>query len=71
MEIKHANSIQQIKSEATKNEIEFSKLNSSNYYLYRLFDFDTNINVGKFYQIKGDLYKELELEAILYLAIPK
>ncbi len=55
----------------TKNEIEFSKLNSSNYYLYRLFDFDTNINVGKFYQIKGDLYKELELDAILYLAIPK
>lgn len=55
----------------TKNEIEFSKLNSRNYYLYRLFDFDTNINVGKFYQIKGDLYKELELDAILYLAIPK
>lgn len=55
----------------TKNEIEFSKLNSNNYYLYRLFDFDTNINVGKFYQIKGDLYKELELDSILYLAIPK
>jgi hypothetical protein len=55
----------------TKNEIEFSRLNSSNYYLYRLFDFDTNINAGKFYQIKGDLYKELELDSILYLAIPK
>lgn len=55
----------------TKNEIEFSRLNKSNYYLYRLFDFDTNINVGKFYQIKGDLFKELELDAILYLAIPK
>lgn len=55
----------------TKNEIEFSKLKRSNYYLYRLFDFDTNINIGKYYQIKGDLYKELQLDAILYLAMPK
>lgn len=55
----------------TKNEIEFSKINKDNYYLYRLFDFDTNLNVGKFYKLKGDLYTELNLEAILYLAIPK
>ncbi|MEK8179281.1 DUF3883 domain-containing protein [Flavobacterium buctense] len=55
----------------TKNEIEFSKLNEKSYQLYRLFDFDTNLNVGKFYIIKGDLYTELNLEAILYLAIPK
>lgn len=55
----------------TKNEIEFSKLNKNNYQLYRLFDFDTNLNVGKFYIIKGDLYTELDLDSILYLAIPK
>ncbi|GEM56491.1 hypothetical protein B0A58_09350 [Flavobacterium branchiophilum NBRC 15030 = ATCC 35035] len=55
----------------TKNEIEFSKINKDNYYLYRLFDFDTNLNIGKFYKLKGDLYKELNLDAILYLAIPR
>lgn len=55
----------------TKNEIEFSKINKDNYYLYRLFDFNTSLNVGKFYIVKGDLYTELNLDAILYLAIPK
>ncbi len=53
----------------TKNEIEFSRL-EKNYYLFRLFDFDTNLRIGKFYKIKGNLYNELDLEAILYLAVP-
>jgi hypothetical protein len=54
----------------TKNEIEFSKINKSNYYLHRIFDFDTNLNVGKFYQIQGDINIALNLDAILYLASP-
>lgn len=54
----------------TKNEIEFSKINKTNYCLQRIFDFDTNLNVGKFYQIKGDINIALNLDAILYLASP-
>ncbi|WP_298948552.1 DUF3883 domain-containing protein [uncultured Polaribacter sp.] len=55
----------------TSNEIEYSKLNNDNYFLYRLFDFDTNLNVGKYYKVQGDLYTKLNLEPILYLATPK
>jgi len=55
----------------TKNEIEFSRQNKDKYYLHRIFDFDTNLNSGKFYKINGDLEYELNLEPILYLAIPK
>jgi uncharacterized protein DUF3883 len=55
----------------TKNEIEFSRLNKNQYFLYRLFDFDINKNSGKYYQIQGDLNSELDLEPILYLANPK
>lgn len=54
----------------TKNEVEFSKINKSNYYLHRIFDFDTNLNVGKFYEIQGDINIALNLDAILYLASP-
>lgn len=54
----------------TKNEIEFSKINKSSYYLHRLFDFDINLSVGKFYQIKGNINIVLNLDAILYLASP-
>ena len=55
----------------TKNEIEFSQKESNNYYLYRIFDFDTEKNVGKLYKVKGNIIDTLKLEPILYLAIPK
>lgn len=55
----------------TSNEIEYSKQNKDNYFLYRLFDFDTNLNIGKYYKVQGDLYISLNLEPILYLATPK
>ena len=55
----------------TKNEIEFSKDNKEFYYLYRIFDFDANLHSGRYYQIKGDLNVELNLEPVLYIAIPK
>ncbi|MEA2104603.1 MAG: DUF3883 domain-containing protein [Candidatus Cloacimonadota bacterium] len=55
----------------TKNEIEFSQQESNSYYLYRIFDFNTGLNVGKLYKVKGNINDTLELEPILYLAIPK
>lgn len=55
----------------TSNEIEYSKLYNDNYFLYRLFDFDTTLNIGKYYIVQGDLYKNLNLEPTQYLAIPK
>jgi len=54
----------------TLNEIEFSKKEKDNYYLFRLFDFDTEFNKGKYYQIKGELTQSLYLDAILFLASP-
>jgi hypothetical protein len=37
----------------TRNELEVSSKNPENYYLYRLFDFDSNLNKGKYYVIAG------------------
>lgn len=54
----------------TRNELDSSVKYENSYYLYRLFDFDTNKNVGKYYEIKGNLKKSLFLEEILYYAIP-
>lgn len=54
----------------TKNEIVCSIKNEETYYLYRLFDFDTQLNRGKYYEIKGNLKNLLLLEAILFLALP-
>lgn len=55
----------------TKNELDASAKNSDNYLLYRLFDFDSNLNKGKYYVIKGDLTNSLELAALVYIAFPK
>lgn len=55
----------------TKNELEISSKSPESYYLYRLFDFDSKLNKGKYYVITGDLNSSLELEALLYMAYPK
>ncbi len=54
----------------TINEIEFSKTKSNNYFLYRIFDFDTNLNLGKYYIINGNLIEKVNLQATQYLAYP-
>ena len=46
----------------TSREIEFSKQNSKNYCLYRVFSFCAEKGEGKLYIFKGDLSKVLELE---------
>lgn len=55
----------------TRNELEVSSKNAANYYLYRLFDFDSNLNKGKYYVIAGDLTDSLTLDALVYIAFPK
>ncbi len=55
----------------TRNEIDVSISSPDNYYLFRLFDFDSSINKGKYYIIKGDLTNSLSLEALLFIAYPK
>jgi len=55
----------------TINEIEVSQRKDNNYYLYRIFDFDTNLNKGKLYIVKGNVRHKLDLKPTLYLAFPK
>jgi hypothetical protein len=55
----------------TRNELEVSSKNPQKYYLYRLFDFDSNLNKGKYYVITGDLANSLTLDALVYIAFPK
>ncbi|MBP6055772.1 MAG: DUF3883 domain-containing protein [Cytophagaceae bacterium] len=55
----------------TINELNISIQNPNNYYLYRLFDFDSNLNKGKLYIIEGDLSSALNLHPVNFKAIPK
>ncbi|NBB22258.1 DUF3883 domain-containing protein [Runella sp. CRIBMP] len=55
----------------TKNEIDVSSKNPNSYYLYRLFDFDSNLHKGKCYIISGDLTNLLILDALVFIAYPK
>ena len=55
----------------TRNELEVSSKNPKSYYLYRLFDFDSKLNKGKYYLITGDLANALTLNALVYIAFPK
>lgn len=43
------------------NEIEFSKRNPSNYYLYRVYEFDVDANSGKVFLINGDISTAINL----------
>ena len=55
----------------TRNEINTSKEYADNYYLYRLFDFNPTKGIGKYYIVKGYLEDKLDLEGLIYSAIPK
>ena len=50
------------------NEVEFSKKNSDNYYLYRVFELDTSNKSAKVYVIHGDLSKQLDLRPTQFIA---
>lgn len=55
----------------TRNEINISEKYAETYYLYRLFDFSPTNSKGKYYIIEGSLEDKLDLDAVLYSAIPK
>ena len=50
------------------NEVEFSKKNSDNYYLYRVFELDASNKSAKVYVIHGDLSKQLDLRPTQFIA---
>ena len=51
----------------TDNELEFSKKEASNYYLYRVYDFDIQENKAKFYIVYGNLANILSLKPQKYI----
>lgn len=54
----------------SRNELEYSAKESKNYHLYRVFDFNPNLNRGKYYVISGNLKNKLKLTAMNYKAFP-
>lgn len=50
------------------NEVEFSKKNSKNYHLYRVFELDVSNNSANVYVIQGDLSKQLDLRPTQFIA---
>ena len=50
------------------NEVDFSKKNATNFYLYRLYDLDSATRSGKFYVLSGDLTNSLELRPTQFIA---
>lgn len=51
----------------TDNELEFSKKEASNYYLYRAYDYNIQENQAEFYILHGDLSNILSLKAQNYI----
>jgi hypothetical protein len=54
----------------TINELNVSIDENTSYHLYRIFDFDTQQRRGKYYILSGQLTDQLNLQALLYKAIP-
>jgi hypothetical protein len=52
----------------TGNEVQFSERFSSNYYLYRVYQFDSSTNTGKFYIQAGTINSSFNLLPIQYRA---
>ena len=50
------------------NEVDFSKKNATNFYLYRLYDLDSANRSAKFYVLSGDLTNSLELRPTQFIA---
>lgn len=50
------------------NEVEFSRKNSNNFYLYRLYELDSTTRTAKVYVLEGDLTNSLELRPTQFIA---
>lgn len=49
------------------NELAFMKQNKGNYSIYRVFKYNADYNFAEFYEIKGDVEKQLCMKAINYI----
>jgi NAD kinase len=52
----------------TLNEVAFSEEYSDNYYLYRVYNYEIDVNTGKFYYEKGKIRDNFDLKAVKYRA---
>lgn len=50
------------------NEVEFSRKNAKNFYLYRLYDLDSSTRTAKVYVLSGDLTNSLKLRPTQFIA---
>lgn len=55
----------------TSNELTASKNLAENYFLYRVFDFDCQLDKAKYYVLAGDLSLSLTLYPKVFMAFPK
>jgi hypothetical protein len=54
----------------SKNELEVSKQETETYFLYRLYNFDTNSMTGDCYILKGNINENTTLDPLTFLAYP-
>ena len=52
-------------------ELEFSRLNPDNYYLYRIYNFNKTAKENPYYELRGNMRKKLVLYPIQFYALPK
>lgn len=53
------------------NELNASRRYNNDYYIYRVYDFKNYKNGPKYYVLNGDMFDKLNLQEILFNAIPK
>lgn len=53
----------------TRNELLFMRKYSSSYSLYRVYNYDVELNSGEFYKLKGDVEKQLVLDPVQFEVI--
>jgi hypothetical protein len=54
----------------TRHEVAFAEQHSSNYYVYRVYEFDQAGNAGKFYVRRGAIEVAFRLTAVQYRVLP-
>ena len=50
----------------SRNEVDFMRKYPSSYSLYRVYNYDIELNSGEFYELKGDVEEQLNLEPIQF-----
>lgn len=66
IEVKTTTGLANVPFYMSANELEFSKQNSQNYYLYRVFALQQKERRGKFFQVEGDVSQQFHFDPITY-----